>query len=229
MLGVCKVRWLVIIAVCGMILSAFAGCGTAAPSNDDDDPLDQGENDRDDIDWDSLHTSQRGFRDGQNLKMSLWQKVDGEESSGWITVAVSESDGEFDFEYAGELGDYEFSNTCSHPGPNYNVEDGRFVIAPMPTDHASWVSPSPPPQLQFYLCRGHLQLFYQQPHQLLAFFQGGFLPQSGELVQHFLHPFKLHLGPLPLLQFGLSLIPLRHQPLLSCHQLLVSGSELLLR
>ena len=115
MLGVCKVRWLVIIAVCGMILSAFAGCGTAAPSNDDDDPLDQGENDRDDIDWDSLHTSQRGFRDGQNLKMSLWQKVDGEESSGWITVAVSESDGEFDFEYAGELGDYEFSNTCSHP------------------------------------------------------------------------------------------------------------------
>ncbi len=46
--------------------------------------------------------------------MNLWEKADGKESMGWITMAVSESDGVFHFEYAGELGDDEFSNTCWH-------------------------------------------------------------------------------------------------------------------
>ena len=49
-----------------MILTAFAGCGRATSSNDE--PIDQGEDDGDYIDWDSLYLSQRGFQDGQALK-----------------------------------------------------------------------------------------------------------------------------------------------------------------
>lgn len=58
------------------------------------------------IDFSSLYEGD--FRDGQYIKVNWWQLVDGEESTGWIAIEVSEEDDYFEIEYEGVLGDHQF-------------------------------------------------------------------------------------------------------------------------
>jgi hypothetical protein len=61
------------------------------------------------IDFSSLYNGD--FRDGQYFKADWWQSVDGEESTGWIVIDVSEEDEYFEIEYEGELGEHKFSGS----------------------------------------------------------------------------------------------------------------------
>lgn len=111
-------RWLVLTAVSILIFGVLAGCGgkTPAPPSSPDPGGDNGSPDPggnngsqgEEVDLGAFYL--RDWKGSETLKFEWWQKVDGEESSGWITVDVSQGDGEYTVEYHGVLGDSEYTN-----------------------------------------------------------------------------------------------------------------------
>lgn len=124
--------WLlsVLVLVLGIILIGAAGCGGGgspdeSPNGDQNgdatgeetsDPGETGVKEGDYFDFDSLYPSNKEFKDGESFKLDLWQQVGGEESSGWISMEVTEAGGEFTFDFAWELDGEEYSGTFTMPG-----------------------------------------------------------------------------------------------------------------
>lgn len=117
-----KTRWLILLMAIVLVLGALAGCGGSTdPNGNGDDPGngngDPGGNDPggedlgEEFDMDDFY--QLEFNGTESYKVELWQKVDGEETTGWIAVTVSEGDDEesYTLEYEGVFGDHEFSET----------------------------------------------------------------------------------------------------------------------
>lgn len=116
-----KACWLVLVVVALLIFGALAGCGgtPSDPSDSDsngapDDSDDPGENDADqgeEIDFEVFYGMD--WKGSETFKVEWWQKVDGEESAGWLTVNLYESDDHYVVEYHGVLGDHEHSDTVT--------------------------------------------------------------------------------------------------------------------
>lgn len=139
-----KTRWLIILMAMVVLLgAALSGCGRSSgdpsgngnvdPGNGEQDPggsaQDPGGSDPGkEIDMEVFYG--RDFTGSESFKFEWWQKVDGEESTGWITVKVSETDGEYTVDYHGALGDEEYSNTetlgLEHGGITFTL---RLLVA----------------------------------------------------------------------------------------------------
>ena len=91
-------------------------------SGDKKDNTDDGE----EIDWDGLW--HRDFEDGQYMKVEWWQKVDGEESDGWMTIEVSVENNVYNIDCEGKVGDYEFSDTFSTAPPDWEGGSVRHLF-----------------------------------------------------------------------------------------------------
>ncbi len=145
-----------LVALLLILMLVLAACGgnDAAPNGDtppvvDDPPIVDDPGDEDDralIDPLDYHTSGRpGFKDGQYFKYEYKQIVDGEETTGWFALSVSEDSGSFEVTYEGVIydlqhgstrEDYEFSNTVTLPESDqafHQFEEGRFQY--MLADH----------------------------------------------------------------------------------------------
>lgn len=140
-----KHRYWLLALILLLLLPVIAGCaGNRAPvdlpgdvqngagpgDSGTADPGTPGESSDEYFDFNALYLTNKRFKDGESFKMNLWQKVGGEESSGWITLAFTETDNEISFEYAWELGELEFSGTGTLPegeGPQYSIE-GAYLF-----------------------------------------------------------------------------------------------------
>lgn len=140
MFSVRKTRWLILLMAMVLLLGALAGCGGSSDPNGEEDPgdgsqdpegnegpQDPGAEDQgEEFDMGMFYGLE--FKGTEFYKVDLWQKVDGEETSGWISVALSqgEDEGSYTVEYEGVFGDDEFSETkdfvTSSGGITFNLK-----------------------------------------------------------------------------------------------------------